>query len=180
MYKHQIAEVIENVLAPLGSNEMQIRDACETMPARDLEVKDGALVLKGSDTLLDSDEGREWLRKNKGHLLPPESKPDEVAEVFATFNATKRQQLATKVGFEEANRLAQLHGFRSLFARERDPNFTPKDDGKPSTNPFLIKDEKLRTQKVTAAIKALGSAKVAALAKAAGTDLAGRPLARRA
>jgi hypothetical protein len=115
-YRDLIEEEVDRVLAPLGSNEIQRRDAMEFLPGRDLEMRHGTVTIKNSGGVaLDSDEGRAWLQAKVPHLLPPEADADEVAAAFTgSFNATKRQALAQKVGLTEADRLAKSYGLTHL------------------------------------------------------------------
>jgi hypothetical protein len=180
-YRDLIVEDADRVLASLGSNSAQRRDVAETDTLTScLEMRKGTVVITDTGDPLDSAEGREWLRKFKGHLLPPESQPDEVADAFTSINMTKRQAIVAKVGLAEANRLAATFGLRDIF--DRKAGTAPGDAGdksKSAGNPWLDSDPIRRTQRITSFIRAHGAAKSASMARLANRTIDGRELRTR-
>lgn len=181
-YRDLIVEDVIPLFTALGSNAAQLRDISETNTLTDsLEMRKGSVVITATGDALDSAEGREWLRKNKPHLLPPESQPDEVADAFTVFNMTKRQALVQKLGLAEANRLAASYGLNDIFDRKAAK--APGDAGdksKSAGNPWKDPDPIRREKRIVSFIAGNSAASSASMARLAGTDLAGRPLKGRA
>jgi hypothetical protein len=172
------------VLAKLGANDIQQQDGGALLP-RYLEQRNGLTVVKATGVALDTDQGHEWLRTEKPHLLPrafEESLAD--AAFLGTYNATKMQELSRTVTPDELNAIARSYGRKSAFDSKPPEDRTDirkgrSASGDPKRNAWLDQSPQGEARRI-AALSSLPTKVCQEFAAAAGVDLAGRPLRRSA
>lgn len=116
-----------------------------------------------------------WLRE-RPHCVQREPDVDVATKLLTNLSA--QADLVKEVGVDEAKaQIERLGGKLGLITKAKAADTEP--DPKSSSNPWHKNYRGDAEAKRVELIKSLGTAKAAALAKAAGVDIAGRPLAKR-
>jgi hypothetical protein len=157
-----------------GSSEAQRADAIAVLHSQCAASGDD-VVLTATGEILDSDASRAWLQAHKPHLLPPVYERSLADRAFVDGSITARGALVKQIGMDEANKLAERYGLRSVSdtrrgtAPTRDDDANKKDAGRHRNNPFHRSNWNITAQ--ARLLKAVGPAKCAQIAAAVGATI---------
>jgi hypothetical protein len=154
---------------------------------RDCEMQGDMVIFKPTKCAIDQPPVREHLEKFKPHLLPAKFEESLADRAFLgpKLNATAVSELYKQVGsVEQLDAIARSYGRRNAFD-SKSIGRTPEDNNgsngsgerkvDPKRNAWADNSPNGEARRI-AAIRSLGTKVCAGLARAAGKDLAGRPL----
>jgi hypothetical protein len=183
------ATCISDTLESYGSNSAQIDDAILVLGPKCRKLDDYVVYEfdDKSTARIDGPEFKKWLDANKDYLLPRKFEESLASKAFlGKGNATAMQKLAREVGLDQCHKIAQSYGRRNAFD-DRTIGVAPKDDSDdggsavkkadPKKNPWADTSSAGEARRVSC-LKSLPTKVCTEFARAAGVDLAGRPLRR--
>ena len=177
MADYRIEDALEKSKLLADSSAEQKTDAYLVL-APFFEVVGGDVVHKETGLGIDDPKVREKIEAVKPHLFPAKFERSLADRAFADGNITARAQLVREVGEVQATRIAKDYGLRGLgdTAKGKTPEEARlKLDDKPN-NPWSRSGWNVTKQGQL--IKAMGTEKAAAIARAAGSRIgATRPVA---
>ena len=159
-----------------GSSEAQRADAIAVLKSQCAMTGD-VVTLKETGEALDSEASRKWLQTNKPHLLPPVYERSLAERAFVDGNGMARNALVKQVGKAEADKIAQQYGLKSAHDTRRgtapasDDDASKKKNGAADhrNNPWHSSNWNISKQ--GALLRAVGTEKAAAMARAVGSTI---------
>lgn len=174
MHAIDIPTAIDTVFTTFESSDAQRADAIAIL-SKDCAMVGEICVFQPTQTDIADPKAKEWIAKNKPHLLPRQYERSLADRAFADGNLSARALLLAQVGEQEANAVAATYGLRSFTdTRRGKPQDAPaaKVNGKDvshASNPFHKSNWNVSKQ--GALVRSLGEEKARAIARSVGVDL---------
>jgi hypothetical protein len=118
---------MESIMTDIATS---VRAAIKQFGGTDAQADDAALVLEcgmvggvatliATGTALNDPKSKQWLETNKPHLLPAKFERSLADRAFLDGNISARGTLVREVGQQEATRIAQNYGLKTLHDTKR-------------------------------------------------------------